>query len=235
MLINPYRFDPAYFAARVMDFDPGKMAYSHLDNMDECTDSSGNGNHGTQSSSSNQPRFEINQINGLPAIRFPSDPIGSNTTPFYFDLPDLSAELTEAEVFVVLKNFSDPPNEPGTGLWKFDGSAVPTVVPYSNGTIYDGFCSTARKSTADPSPDMAVWNIYNVTSKSGSWTNRINGTELFTTASNTFDYPADAKLGWYNGIYYFSGWIGRFVFFNRELTGDERADFLARLQSKYNL
>lgn len=97
--------------------------------------------------------------------------------------------------FIVNKRDADPPAG-GTdigGLWNH-GAANLVSVPYTDGIVYDGFGSTARKTTVNPSSSMASWNIYDVRSTASGWWNWLNGTRLYTTATNTVSTNAPIYL-----------------------------------------
>lgn len=157
-------------------------------------DFSGNGRHYTQASAGNRPTFQLNVVRGRPAVRFD----GAND---FLSGVDLSS-LTAAEMFIVLKSANDPPGGPAQGgFWTFgsqDGAgsgASRSTHPYSDGNIYDSFGTTSRKSTGNPTPSLAAWHLYNVISVAGEWTSNINGTQHYTTGSNTVGFRTNTAIG----------------------------------------
>src|SRR5205823_337667 len=61
---------------------------------------------------------------------------------------------------------------------------------------------------------------YNVTSKAGSWTNRWNGTQIFTTATNVVGVNTSSNIAQQN----LNGDVSEILIYNRELTTQERSD-----------
>ena len=175
------------------------------------------------------PIFDTTQINSLAAIRFE----GANRLTFS-SLGSPSA----LEAFVVWKKAgSDPGDGSSAEPWCITGdSGNATVYPFSDGNVYDNFGTTARKSTGNPSQALTSFHVYNVLSKSGEWTSRINGTQHYTTATNTFGIGGSVTPRIGSGIAdFFTGHIACLILVDRELTSGERGDMLAYLQTKYGL
>lgn len=154
-------------------------------------DQSGSGRDGSQGTDA--ARMTYNATGGpqsLPCV----DTVAASGQ--YVLFADVFSSLTAAEAFVVRKLATDPPSGSSSGgMWKFGTAGSADNVPFTDGTIYDGFGSTARKTTVNPTPSMANWHIYNVTSISGEWTNRLNGAQLFTTATNTVGFNTAPRFG----------------------------------------
>lgn len=158
---------------------------------DLCTqfvDFSGANRHG-YAPATNAPYFTNNVINGLPAFRF-GGTNGDHTT--YVALSNVFGSLTAAEVFLIVKIDADPPaNTDLSGLWYLGFDTSFTHFPYDgDGIIYDTFGTTSRQTTANPTPTLTSWRLYNVTSAASAWTNRLDGTVLFGTAANTVGFPS---------------------------------------------
>lgn len=182
----------------------------------------------TQASSGNRPTYQTNELNGLPIVRFDGNDV--------FEIGDLSA-LTEGEVFIVIKLDADPATAGSTsGLWHLGSDTTTTHFPYTDGTIYDGFGTTARKTTVNPTPALTSWRIYNVWSAASDWASNLDGSSLYTTATNTVGFPADARLGANSvGIIYLDGDIAAFILYDHKLSAGTRSDVLGYLQDKYAL
>lgn len=101
-------------------------------------------------------------------------------------------------MFIVFWRDNDPPPITAeTGLWRFTGPAQGTIehIPFTDGVIYDACGRTVRKTTVNPTTSLTAPVVYEVISTSLEWTNRLNGAQLFTTATNTVDFAGDMQLG----------------------------------------
>jgi hypothetical protein len=149
-------------------------------------------NDATQTNTASQPKIYdsvtgVVTENGKPAVFFEADIMD-------FTLP----AMTEGEVFRVLRSANDPSTSAseaggdvlGTG-WN---SGANSHYPWTNGTIYD---STGRNSrlSFNPTANLAQQHLLNILSKSGEWTARINGTQEYTTASNTVGFRTSNSFG----------------------------------------
>lgn len=93
--------------------------------------------------------------------------------------------------------------------------------------VYLGSFSTTSK-TFDPTPTLAEWNVADVRSTASSWKFALDGTDIYTTATNTFAaghgssvYPligAHQVDRGDSGIY-FEGRVGRVLIIDRVLSG----------------
>ncbi len=192
-------------------------------------DISGNAQHATQATAANQPGYPgAVTINGQPTLRFITDD--------YLNLPSMAA-LTAGEVFIVLKMDADPAAGDATsGLWQMGADVTATHYPYSDGVVYDSFGTTARKNTGNPSASLASAHLYNAVSAAGEWTSRINGTQHFTTATNTASFSATPKLGYAGqGGIYAAMYLAEFVLFTRKLVAAERALMNTYFSKRYAL
>jgi hypothetical protein len=96
---------------------------------------------------------------------------------------------------------NDPPSsvtQAGAVLARFGSTADIDHLPFSDGVVYTGFCSSVRKTAGNPSDSMASAPcVVSMISASGSFQVYINGNSLFSTASNVFALNADPpRIGW---------------------------------------
>ena len=209
---------------------------SNNDPIETWMDQSGEDNHLTQSSSGSRPLYKTSIINSLPALQFD----GSND---HFTLPDVLSGASAGEVFIVIQIDTDPPSAGGgeqSGIWNMDGDAGSAChYCYSDGTIYDAWGSTARKTTANPTPSLTSPHIYNVSSAAGAWTNRLDGTQLHTTGSNTFSsFSGDRYLGRSRdggSDYWLDGYIAEILIYDNVLSGGDRTTILEGLADIYGI
>lgn len=194
-------------------------------------DKSGNGRHMTQATSGNRPLYKTGILNSLPVVRFD----GANDVLAGANLSALSA----AEVFIVVKTGqADPPaSGAGTGLWHYGTDSQATHFPYSDGNVYDNFGTNSRKGVGNPTPSLASFRLYSVVTKSGGWTARIDGTQVFTTASNTVGFRSSCELG--SGLSgagpAFSGDVAELILYGTELSGGDRDIVESYIAAKFGL
>ena len=201
------------------------------------TDQSGLGNHWSQSTSGSKPIFKTGGPNGHPVLRF------DGTDDYLTLASDILSGETEGEVFLVVKIDNDPGASGVDGLWKMDGDGTNAChYPFNgNGEIYEAWGSTARKATAvNPTPALTSFRLYNVSSKASEYKIRLDGTEIYTTATNTFSSMTGShrNLGRSVGLFgnaYLDGDIAAIVIVDTVLSGTDRDTIEATLGSTYGL
>lgn len=200
------------------------LAWINTERAPGMLDLSGRGNHPTLSSA---PAVEVG-TGGRRVWRFE----GAQ----YITFPNVFSALTECEVFIVVKADGVATHD---RLWNFQAvfGNGDTRYPFvTDGAIYDDFGTDARKSTGVPaSSPVDDYIIYNVTTKANGWTSRINGTQHFTTATNTVGFNATCQLGRASAAAWFFGNVGDFIAFDHELTAGERASFVADLTREFKI
>lgn len=240
---SPYdgNFNPSVLSGLQYWFKADSLTgLSNNDPVAAMTDFSGNSRNFTATTSPDtRGLFKTNQINGLPAIQFTHDGNSATTTNTTYSGPNFLAAYTEGEVFVVIKAANDPAANSLVGSWANWGTDFNVVhYPFTDGTIYDDFGASVRKNTGNPATNLASWNLYNVSSKAGSWVNRINGTQFYSTATNT--------VAWNTAPYFggnaatdqdvgFDGHIAEVIFYNRVLNSSERSNVRNYINSKYGV
>lgn len=231
MIINPFVFGSAFSPADVPGLyqwlDASQLSLSDNDAVSSWTDESGNGRHATQGTGANQPTFKTGIVNGLSVIRFD----GTND---FLSLGNLSA-LTEGEVFVVFKLDADPGTNSG-GLMFLGTAAADNHTPLSDGTVYDGNMSTARKTVGNPVADMSTtFRVLNIWSAANDWAWNLDGSAVHTTATNTVGLSATAELGRSSNLYPLDGDIAEYILYDNKLSGGDRTLVTAYLETKYGL
>lgn len=199
-------------------------------------DASGESNNATQATAGNRPTLKTNIINGLPVVRFlGTATLGNNDG--HLNLPDFCSSFTAGEVLILAKRVEDPPvDQFNSGLWLFGTSGNSTHVPFTDGTIYDGWGTSVRKTVGNATPSLTSWFIYDIASASGEWTARVNNNILFTTATNTVGFSTAPVLGGYPpGAYYLQGDVAEMLVYDHALSAGERAALVAYINAKYGL
>jgi hypothetical protein len=183
--------------------------------------------------STTRPIYKTSILNGKAIVRFD----GSNDT-----MPLASQPLTGASAgtfFGVAKLDTDPPGTTTTTgpiLGDFgNDTGADSVFPWTDGSIYDAWGSTVRKSAGNPTPALTSWFIYCVQSASGLWRNYVNGgTVLFTTATNTVTWDTAPKVGSDAGLYFLDGDIAEIIVYNSQLSTTDMNQVGNYLVSKYS-
>jgi hypothetical protein len=190
-------------------------------------DQSGNARHLTQATGANQPTVQTNELNSLPIIRFD----GASD---YLNVPDPSA-LTAATVFLLIKIDADPPAATAqASLWHISSSGAESYFPWTDGNIYDTFGTPDRKSAGNPALSLASWRTYCISSSAGNWTNWVDGTQLFTTATNTVGFSSGATFGsGLSGGAFLDGDVAEFFIFNSALSTGDRQLMEAYITTKW--
>lgn len=210
--------------------------YANDDQMLTFPDESGNGN-----SMSHYRNFatlyKAAGINGYPAVYF-------GTSTMKYASAFMSAE-TEGEIFVVLANAANG----AYGLWRYSQSDYNAHHLYSN-TIYETWGRATRVTVGAIPGGKVITNphLYNVASKSGEYTVRYDGTQLYTTATNTpaflpqtstgdAQYPqfGQSGAGTSDNGYGWAGYVGEILVYDRVLTTTERAEVESYLNAKWGL
>ena len=157
-------------------------------NVSQWDDKSTNNRHAAQATSTAQPIYASSVLNGFNVVRF------DGTSDW------LSGSMVTGEsaysMFAVVKVNADPAaSQARSGCWDFSSAEFVSHYPFTNGIIYDNFASSVRHTTVNPAPSLASWRIYNADSAAGNWTSRLDGTQLFTTATNTVGMPSSYAIG----------------------------------------
>lgn len=155
--------------------------------------------------------WTANQINGKPALVFE---ISSTVQKHYYG-GLFAVSPSRLSVFIVIKIDADPPSLGASGLWRItSNTANSTHFPYTEGTIFNDFGSTARKTSVNPTPALTSYGIYEVRSASGEWTDWLDGTQLSTTETNTVGLDAPVILGKSNLTNWLDGDIAALIITN---------------------
>lgn len=148
--------------------------------------------------------------------------------------PNMSA-LTAVHAFIILQVDADPPGSSGnTGLWDVGTDTLSSHYPFTTGVVFDAGFSTARKTIGDPTPALTAWRVYEVVSVSGEYTVKLDGTQIFTTATNTVGCPASPQLLRNRNGDVLAGRMAGFYMFSAKLTTD-RATMVSYINSEFGL
>lgn len=184
----------------------GTDSVSGLSDGDRCptlTDLSGEANDLTQGTDASRFIYRTNLAGGLPGFqigRFINESVFEGHS---YPIPDLglTGGSTGSHLFAVLRRRAVAGVQNyGPLIGNNSGAAFGNAYPYSDGNIYDGFCSDTRKTVGDPTTSLLDWHILEIRAKDGLYELRIldgsNSETVFTTATNTFHDPTtNAEVG----------------------------------------
>lgn len=175
----------------------------------------------------NTPTYNATGLNSLPSVDF-------NGTANYMTVPNVGLGLTSAEVFIAGIRDADPPTDPTSGFWFYGTqSGVDNHVPYADGSIYDGWGTSVRKTVGNPASSLASKFLYNISTASGAWTARLNGTQIYTTATNTVGFRTAPILGKSEGAYFYKGKFGGMLLLNTVASTTQRGLINTFFNTKY--
>lgn len=193
-----------------------------------CLDSSGAGSAATALGTA-RPLLKTAVVNGLHAVLF--DGVDDSMT-----LGNPMSGASAGTLFMVVKAALDPNTGVMTGHplmgWGSGGGAIIALYPFTDGQIYDDWGATVRKTTGNPTPSLAAFHIYEVVSAAGAWTNWINGTQHFTTATNTVGWGTSPQYGAFGG-FFFNGHLAEVCAYGSALSPGDRSLVRAALGTKY--
>jgi hypothetical protein len=194
------------------------------------SDNSGSTNDATTGATG--PTLRTGVLGGLNIAEF----LGSNSAALNFPNGMFGA-FTEGSVFYIARNFLDPPAVGGfTGavIGQAGTSGSGDHHPFSDSNIYDGFLSTTRKTVGNPG-DLTQWYIGSFRSKASDYRFAYNGTDFFTTATNSIGGQTGVSYIGYGGISYYDGQIAEIVVCNNFLTETDRQNVEGYLAWKWGL
>lgn len=195
-------------------------------------DQSGNSRHLTQTTAAYQPRIcnsgaMLGTVGSFYGVYFSGD----LSALIYLVDSDPSA-LTVIELFGSVKNDADPSVSSGRTGHPFcyqDGN-VPTAshYPWTDGIIYDKFCSNVRKTAGNPTNSMTTAHVYNCraqTAASNGWDLWTANGHTYSVASNTLAYSAAPRVGMNNTTsaaqqYQYNGYIAGAIIYSADKSAD---------------
>jgi len=192
-------------------------------------DQSGNARHATQTVNANRPTLEVTDgLNGYNAVKF------AQSASQQLNLPNFLTGFTYGEIFAIVKAAADP-QAGSRGFWNFGSHTDDDLHPHSDSGTYQGFGSTARKTTGNPSLPLNEYHLLHVMSKASNWRMSLNAGEFFTTGTNTVGWTTTPTLGKSRNAFW---WDGNFVelwMYSTEKTITERSQLLEYIGDKFGI
>ena len=177
--------------------------------------------------------------NSQPAVRMSATGASGTASRPRFNLPNFMTGFSAGHGFTVVKLDSDPPPTDGESspVWGDWGSGGDGYFCFGGDSkIYDDFGTNSRKTTVNPTPALTSWRLYEVRSASAAWSNHLDGTQLFSTGTNTVGWSTSPYIGFtatnskrLNGI------IAEVIFYSRVLNSTEISKIKSYITAKYGL
>lgn len=192
-----------------------------------------NSNDLTQATESRRATLAAADLNGLNTARFTA----ANSQ--RYSMTTIFSGASAASGYVVLKLVSDPAAaSASSGLWGIgSGSASINHWPFTDGNVYDGFGSTARKSTGNPTVSLSsTYRIIGVHSAASDYGIHIDGVSHFSTGTNTVGFAGSPTLGCHDGLNAFlNGWTAEWLFTDSKLSTENQQNVEGYLAHKWDL
>ena len=199
--------------------DANQLSLNDTDPVDTWNDLSGSDNDATQSTPSNQPRYNTNVVNSLPAINFD----GSN---YYLEFSSL-INMQPATIFIVGRY-----NLPQVNASYIGNDTNNSFVGYYGGSVYY-YSTLANMNTASTLPTL--FQIYTAHAQPPGNTSsiRINGTQVrsgnYNWGASTIRYISRRNAERLRGD------IAEIIIFSTNLSSDEINAVEGYLSDKYNI
>lgn len=189
-------------------------------------DQTGNGNNLTNTTTSQQPQLVLSKYGLNPALYLQGSPRHLNVTNFM-------SGTTPSTMIFAGSVYQDPPA--ATIGHMVAGNTGADHYPYTDGTIYDAWGSSVRKTAGNPSTSLASLHIYCAISAASDWRNYVNNTSLHTTTSNTVQYGSIFSVGRTISGSYANGWMTELYVFDSALSTTDRNNIHASINAKYSV
>lgn len=182
---------------------------------------------GATATGTQRPVVNATAANGLPTVQF------NTATTTHVMTTGAFSGLTAMHLVMVIRTLVDP--SVNSFLWNYNSAGSARWNFLGDGKIYDDFGSTTRHDAIAPGGALNVLNIYEVITTASEWTCKLNGVQLFTTATNTFAVGANNFLG-ANGTGGVSCWSGDIPFqgiWSSKLSAPDAAYIRNGLKARY--
>jgi hypothetical protein len=194
---------PAALADLAIWFKGDDLVGAGGSSIPQWTDASGHSRNATQATSTNQPAVDAAALNGKNVCLFTSGGVNQRR----FDLPNLNSAFgtTSGSLISLIKATADPAADVATGPQLLGASVSGELWPHTDGTIFNGAMSNARRNCGNPSTNLAAWHIAGIRSATNDFQVWLNGLLFFSDGTNTVAWTSTPQLG--AGASF--GWEGR--------------------------
>lgn len=143
-----------------------------------------------------------------------------------FTPPNVSGSFSGAGTLIVALKADAYPgvfSYGGLGQWGSDG-ALGDVYTHTEGQIFMGALSSARKDAGTSSIDTSAWHILTITSTASDYKIYQNNTQHYSTATNTFGITATPVVGYNVNGHALDGKVAWVLLYSKVLDATERKD-----------
>lgn len=154
--------------------------------------------------------------------------------------PGGAPAITAADGFFVAKLNTDPPGGVTTeGFISFNGAAVmgPRYPRSTDGVVTLAAFTTVTKTAVDPATSLATPHLTEIISTGSEYTWRLNGTQQFTTGTNTVGWERYTYIGVSDetAAKKLDGFFVELFIFNAKLSTNYRTIFEYCVQTRYGV
>lgn len=220
--------------------------------VSEWLDQSGNTNHvwsqwnvsgGIWTVGTNQPQYTARETNTRPVLNFNLVNDWNGTNDYFMPLTGTMTNLTESEVYIVLKANPNKTNSSTQGFWNM-GTNTNWKTRYADqlNRIVDNFASTNifALNLTNSTVNIGEYHLYRVVSKTNDWKSWLNDAAFFTNSvANKPGFPNAPTIGKsaadVSGSVYFSGNLAELLIFSPPISNSATNTVRDYLRTKYNL
>lgn len=146
---------------------------------------------------------------------------------------DASA-LTAGHILYVVKAANDPGVSGTNQLWRIGTSASLDAYTFTDGIVYMGAGSSTRRTTVNPTVSVAAWRVLEIITTSSEYTVNLDGTQLFTSGTNTVAFSSDLNLGKAPANTFTGQGAGLYIF-SAKLSSGDRTAVINYINSRFGL
>lgn len=221
--------DPELLVTPEAWYDADALTGADGSDVDSWTDESGNGFHATPNG--NSPTLAHNSLNGRQTVLFGDGGFNNRMNVS----SSLMSGATAGSAFIVFWRDADPGD--GSAMFdRFGSDSTSSHQPFGDGVFYSTFGTTARKTAGNPASVLTSPRIYSEHSAANDWRNYMDGTQLFSTTTNTVNFGTSTRMFGDGGTgASFDGNIAEFLVFDSVLTQTEREKVEGYLAHKWGL
>jgi hypothetical protein len=148
-------------------------------------------NDATQATAASKPTYKVNMSGGQPALYFDGNDSMGFASSIISGTPDGFAAF-------IFKIDIDPPTDAlktAPVMGSFGSAILASHWPFTDGNVYDGFGSTARKTAGNPTPSLTSFRIISQHSAASDFVINIDGSQFYSTSTNTVGWSGSQQIG----------------------------------------
>lgn len=217
--------------------DASALGLSNGDQITTWADCSGNGIDATGVLVNTvKPTYRSTDGPGsTPAVRLVNN---ADSHGGYFTLPNSFGSLSAAHAFAVVKMDLASGNDP-PAIADFGSDTSGDLYAFSDNRIFSAFGSSARKDCGNAylgTHSITVWHLMEFRTASGAWSARIDGDQIFSTATNTVAWSTAPFIGHRSaGNANARALVAEIVIYDHVLDSTDYSTFKTYITGKYGI